>query len=77
MHELSLVQAVIDAVLDSRDGAQVHVVRLEVGREACASQDALRFAFEVCIASTDLEGAELDIVETDGAALRLVELEVT
>jgi hydrogenase nickel incorporation protein HypA/HybF len=55
----------------------VHVVRLEVGRQACASPHALRFCFEICAHGTALEGAALDIVETRGAELRLKEVEVT
>ncbi|MDB4935530.1 MAG: [NiFe] hydrogenase nickel incorporation protein HypA [Labilithrix sp.] len=77
MHELALMEDLVSTVAGEVGEARVHVVRLEVGRQACASPDALRFSFEVCVHGTALEGATLDIVETRGAELRLKEVEVT
>ncbi len=77
MHELALMEDLVSMVEDEAGDARVHVVRLEVGREACASPHALRFCFEICAHGTALEGAALDIVETRGAELRLREVEVT
>lgn len=77
MHELALMEDLVTAVTSEVGDAQVHVVRLEVGRSACASPHALRFCFEICVHGTALEGAALDIVETSGEELRLKEIEVT
>jgi hydrogenase nickel incorporation protein HypA/HybF len=80
VHELSLMEDLVATVaseLGDRGEMRAHVVRLEVGRLACASPHALRFCFDVCVHGTALEGAALDIVETSGAELRLREVEVT
>ncbi len=77
MHELSLMEDLVSTVLEELGDACVHVVRLEVGRQACASPHALRFCFEICAHGTPLERAALDIVETDGEELRLREVEVS
>ena len=68
-----LVSAVADEVGESR----VRAVRLEVGRYAGALPHALRFCFDVAAHGTVLEGAALEIDETDGDELRLKEVEVT
>jgi hydrogenase nickel incorporation protein HypA/HybF len=77
MHELALMEDLVDTVTSGIGSSKVHVVRLVVGREACASPHALKFCFELCTHGTALEGAALDIVETPGADLRLAEVEVT
>ena len=77
MHELSLMEDLVEAVTSEIGDARVHVVRLVVGSEAGASPHALRFCFEVCVHGTALEGAALEIIETSGGELRLAELEVT
>ena len=77
MHELSLMDEVVAAVTREAGGARVHAVRLVVGRRAGASPRALRFCFDVCTFGTALEGASLDIVETDGDELLLEEVEVS
>ncbi len=56
--------------------ARVLAVFLEVGRDAGAVPRALSFCFDVCSRGTSLEGASLEIHETDGDALRLKEVEV-
>jgi hydrogenase nickel incorporation protein HypA/HybF len=77
MHELALMDDLVDVVAEQVGDARVHVVRLEVGRSAGASVHALQFCFELCTSGTVLEGAELEIVETVGDALRLQEVEVS
>lgn len=77
MHELSLMEDLVATVTTEIDAARVHVVRLVVGRRSCASTEALRFCFDVCTRGTTLEGATLDIVETDGDELRLRDVEVS
>ncbi len=56
--------------------ARVLAVRLEVGRDAGAVARALEFCFDVCSRGTALEGATLEIQETEGDAMRLREVEV-
>lgn len=77
MHEIALMEDLVRTVAEEAGDARVHVVRLVVGRESCASPHALAFCFEVCARGTKLEGASLDIVETDGGELRLREIEVS
>ena len=77
MHELALMEDLVETVRQAVRHARVHVVRLVVGREACASPHALRFCFDLCTLGTALEGASLEIIETAGDDLRLAELEVT
>lgn len=77
MHELTLMKSLITAVTGAVGESRVHVVRLHVGRHACASSHALRFCFQVCARGTPVEGATLDIVETDGDELRVEEVEVS
>lgn len=77
MHELALMDDLVTTVTSEVVATRVHVVRLVVGRGACASPHALRFCFDLCTRGTTLEGATLDIVETDGDELRLREVEVT
>jgi hypothetical protein len=76
MHELALIEDLVGTVEDGVAGAKVHLVRLVVGKDSCASPHALRFAFELCTHGTALEGATLEIVETPGDALRLSDVEV-
>jgi hydrogenase nickel incorporation protein HypA/HybF len=71
------MEDLVDAVTSEIADARVLVVRLVVGSQAGASPHALRFCFEVCTHGTALEGAALEIIETDGGELRLAELEVT
>lgn len=77
MHELALIEDLVDTVTSGVADAKVHVVRLVVGRESCASAHALKFAFELCTSGTALEGATLEILETPGDELRLSEVEVS
>lgn len=77
MHELALMEDLVATVADAIGDARVEIVRLRVGRQACASLHALRFCFDVCTRGTALEGAALDIVETPGDELRLQDVEVT
>lgn len=77
MHELALMEDLVEAVSGEVADAKVHVVRLIVGRQSCASPHALRFCFDLCASGTALEGAALEIVETPGAELRLSEVEVS
>jgi hydrogenase nickel incorporation protein HypA/HybF len=68
MHELALVEAVIQAVeeklpaeLGAQRGVRVVRVRLRVGPLAAVVPDAMRFCFDVCTRGTRLDGAALEI----------------
>lgn len=77
MHELALMEDLVETISNGTADAQVHVVRLVVGLESGASPHALRFSFDLCTRGTALEGAALEILETSGSELRLAEVEVT
>ena len=68
MHELALMESMVEAVEDRVGRPRVAVVRLEIGQLAGVAIDALRFCFDVCARGHALEGATLDIVEIAGAA---------
>jgi len=76
MHELALATEVVSICAARADGARVLRVRLEVGKLAAVLPDALRFCFDACAHGTQVEGAELDIIETQGEELRVKYMEV-
>ena len=76
MHELALATEVVNICAERADGARVIRVRLEVGRLAAVLPDALRFCFDACSHGTSVEGATLDIIETQGEELRVKDMEV-
>ncbi|WP_127132334.1 hydrogenase maturation nickel metallochaperone HypA [Georgenia sp. SYP-B2076] len=68
MHELSLTQSVVDAVLDRTGGRKVTAVNLTIGRLSGVVPEAVRFCFDVVAEGTTLAGAQLNIEEPAGAA---------
>jgi hydrogenase nickel incorporation protein HypA/HybF len=66
MHELGITQSVVEAVTDRTGSSPVARVRVRVGRLAGVVPDAMRFCFELVTAGTPLEGAVLEIDQTDG-----------
>jgi hydrogenase nickel incorporation protein HypA/HybF len=66
MHELGLIQEVLDIVESESKGARVKRIVLEVGELTAVFPEALRFAFELAREGTVAESAELEIVETRG-----------
>ena len=63
MHELSLVQSLLDIIEEYRDGGKfrkVNAVRLSFGRLGGIEPAALRFAFDVASRGTPAEGASLE-----------------
>jgi|SRR5688500_6044485 len=66
MHEMALTRSVVDMVAARTTGRRVSRVRLEVGALAGVVPDAMRFCFDLACLGTDLEGADLDIVEVPG-----------
>lgn len=67
MHELSIVEALIDQTQREveRAGADGRVVRLEliIGRLSGVCCDSIRFAFELLAPGTLVEGAQVAITE--------------
>jgi hydrogenase nickel incorporation protein HypA/HybF len=68
MHELGIVQEVIAVVTERAGGARVTRVVLEIGKLTAVLPDAVRFCFDLCTEGTTAEGAELEIIETQGQA---------
>lgn len=68
MHELSIAEGVVQAVRKRTGDDPVSIVRIKVGRLAGVVPDALRFCFDLAVAGTPLEGAELVIDEPEGTA---------
>ena len=67
MHELALMESVVDHVIERIEG-RVTTVKLEIGELAGVDVDALRFCFGVCTEHTPLAGAELSIVRVPARA---------
>jgi hydrogenase nickel incorporation protein HypA/HybF len=79
MHELSIAQDIVATVtrhLPPENRAPVRWIRLSVGVLNHLTSDSLRFCFEAASEGTALEGAKLDIDETLGDEIRVVEFEL-
>jgi hydrogenase nickel incorporation protein HypA/HybF len=63
MHELAIVEGVVDTVTERLPDAKVSCVRLEIGALSGVVADALRFSFELATEGTNLQGATLEITE--------------
>lgn len=68
MHELSITQSVVDAIVEQMDGATVTAVCLEIGKLSGVVPDAVRFCFDMVGAGTPVDGARLEIREPPGMA---------
>ncbi len=68
MHELSIAESVVHAVLERTGDRPVATVRIRVGRLSGVVPDALQFCFELATSGTPLEGAGLEIDEPAGSA---------
>jgi hydrogenase nickel incorporation protein HypA/HybF len=68
VHELSLTQAVVDAVVERLGDTPVARVTLEIGRLSGVVVDSVRFCFEVVAQGTPVEGAQLVVLEPRGQA---------
>jgi hydrogenase nickel incorporation protein HypA/HybF len=70
MHELTIVDALIDQVKETLDrtGERGRVLRMElsIGRLSGVSCQSLKFAFELLAAGTVIEGAEI-VIDEPGA----------
>jgi hydrogenase nickel incorporation protein HypA/HybF len=68
MHELALVESVIEMVAEHARGRDVRRVTLEIGSLTCVTPDAIRFCFDVATENTPLQGAALEIIEVEARA---------
>jgi hydrogenase nickel incorporation protein HypA/HybF len=62
MHELSIIQSVVDAVTESASaypGSRVIEVRLRVGALASVVEDSLQFCYGIATQDTPLAGSKL------------------
>jgi hydrogenase nickel incorporation protein HypA/HybF len=66
LHELAIVEGVIDTVTERLPDAKITCVRLEIGALSGVVPDALRFSFELATEGTNLQGADLEIAEVPG-----------
>ncbi|MBN2468685.1 MAG: hydrogenase maturation nickel metallochaperone HypA [Deltaproteobacteria bacterium] len=65
MHELGLMQNIVDTVLEyarKNSVRKVSKIVVEVGEMSGVVPEALEFCFDVCIKDTALVGAEFEIV---------------
>lgn len=66
MHELSMAQGIIDAVLktaEENDAVEVTEVSIEIGRLAMINPEQLRFMLSVLVENTIVENAKIEIEE--------------
>ncbi|MEV8148794.1 hydrogenase maturation nickel metallochaperone HypA [Arthrobacter sp. NPDC080073] len=68
MHELSITQSLVDAVLERTGERPVTGVNLIIGPLSGVLPDAIRFCFDIVSAGTSLAGAQLKIDEPQGLA---------
>jgi hydrogenase nickel incorporation protein HypA/HybF len=76
VHELAIIEAVLDMVTERLPDAAVSCVRLEVGELSCAVPDSLQFCFELATEGTTLQGASLEITRTPGHDLKIASVKV-
>jgi hydrogenase nickel incorporation protein HypA/HybF len=63
MHELAIVESVVDTVTQRLPGARVTRVHLEIGALSGVVADSVRFCFDLAAEGTGLAGAQLEITE--------------
>jgi len=76
MHELAIVESMVDAAEEHSGGRHVKRMVLQIGALSAVLPDAIRFAWDVATEGTLVEGAALDIVEVPGADVKIVRMEV-
>jgi hydrogenase nickel incorporation protein HypA/HybF len=66
MHEMSLIQSVVEICVKNAAGRRVLAVTLEIGELSGVMPEALEFCFDVCTTETLLDGAVLAIERVPG-----------
>ncbi len=68
MHELAVIQGVVEQVTERLGDTRVTAIYLTIGKLSGVVPDALRFCFELATADTTMNGAVLEIDEPEGRA---------
>jgi len=76
MHELAIVESIMELVGNAAAGQKVLKVTVEVGRLTCVSPEALEFGFSLLAEGTSADGAELEIMRVAGNQLNVKSIEV-
>ena len=76
MHELAIIEGVLDMVTERLPDATISCVRLEVGELSGVVPDSLQFCFELATEGTSLQGASLEITQTPGHDLKISSVKV-
>lgn len=63
MHELAITEGIVTAVTDKLPDQKITLVRLEIGALSGVVADSVRFCFDLVTEGTNLEGANLEIIE--------------
>jgi hydrogenase nickel incorporation protein HypA/HybF len=66
VHELAIIEGVVDTVTERLGDAKISSVRLEIGALSGVVNDSLRFCFELATEGTSLQGASLEITQIPG-----------
>jgi hydrogenase nickel incorporation protein HypA/HybF len=66
VHELAIIEAVVDQVTERLGDQRVSAIHLAVGKLSGVVPDALRFCFELATSDTTMDGAALTIEEPPG-----------
>lgn len=65
MHELSIAESIVDTVTQRTAERRIEVVRVRIGTLMAVVPDALMFCFDLATQGTPLEGARLEIDQTE------------
>ena len=76
MHELAVMQFLVEAVEESVPSGRIRAVHLQIGDASGCQSGPLVFSFEVATLGTRLEGAALEVERVAGESVRITELEV-
>jgi len=76
MHELAVMQFLVEAVEESVPSGRIRALHLQIGEASGCEPGPLVFCFEVATHGTRLEGAVLEVERVSGEAVRVTELEV-
>ena len=68
MHELSITQSIVEAIVLRMGTTRISVVRLEIGKLSGVLVDSVRFCFDLVAEGTTVQGARLVIDEPAGGA---------
>ncbi|CAN5210183.1 hypothetical protein BH09ACT12_BH09ACT12_00680 [soil metagenome] len=76
MHELAVLQSIVETVCEHAGSSVVTTVRLGIGLQSGVSPAALEFCFELATRDTVLDGAELVMDVLPGRQLMIDSIEV-